>query len=92
MKFKELFEETLNEGTKVTSQGITVTFKDNVDKDEVMKLINAYDSQTWAINSYAQQKEANANNKTIIEMLSKLGNGVLTYKTGPSSTKVEIKF
>ena len=92
MKFKELFEKTLNEGTKVTSQGITATFKDNVDKDEVMKLINAYDTQTWAIDSYAKQKKANENNKTIIQMLSNLGKGVLTYKTGPSETKVEKKF
>lgn len=92
MKFKELIEKTLNEGTKVTSQGITASFKSNVDKDEAMRLINAYDSQTWAINSFVQQKEANANNKTIIEMLGKLGKGILTYKSGPSSSKVEIKF
>jgi len=92
MKFKELFEKTLNEGTKATSQGITAKFKDNVDRDEAMRLINAYNPQTWAIDSYVQQKEAEANNETIIKMLSRLGKGVLTYKTGPSATKVEIKF
>jgi hypothetical protein len=90
MKFKELFD--LNESTKIKANGITAVFKDKIDNDDVVKLLNAYDTQTWAIDSFPIQKKANANNKTIISMLGDIGKGSITYKTGPSETKIEIKF
>ena len=85
--FRELLE-----GSKISSRGVTVTFKGKADEDEAIKLINAYDSQTWAIDSNVQQKKAMENNKTIIKMLANLGKGELSFKSGPMETVNKIKF
>jgi len=86
------FKEMITESTKYKANGIVATFKAKVDSDEVIKLLNAYDTQTWAIDSYAQQKEANSNNNTIIKMLGKLGKGSIEFKSGPSNSKRKIDF
>jgi hypothetical protein len=86
------FKDLITEGTKYKANGITATFKTKVNSDEVVKLLNAYDAQAWAIDSYAQQKEVFSDNENILKMLSKIGKGVIEYKTGPSQTVKKISF
>lgn len=90
MTFKSLFTES----TKYKLNGITATFKDKakVDDDEIVKLLRAYDTQTWAIDSLDQKKRAEASNKIILKKLGEFGKGEIEFKTGRTDSKKIIEF
>lgn len=65
----------------IGTNGCYAIFDSYIDKkDDVIKLLNSYDQNYWAVEDTVTQDIIKQNNKKIINNLSLFGNGVLYYK------------